>query len=63
MTSVFSQAKVSPALSCHHIGQDLRLTYSYLLKPMSSIANLKGQLQANMGPVYNSIYQQASNAQ
>ena len=30
-----------------------------LLKPMSSIANLKGQLQANMGPGYNSIYQQA----
>ena len=30
MTSVFSQAKVSPALSCHHIGQDLRRTYSYL---------------------------------
>ena len=30
MTSVFSQAKVSPALSCHHIGPDLRRTYSYL---------------------------------
>ena len=25
-----------------------------LLKPMSSTANLKDQLEANMGPVYNS---------